>query len=161
MSMVLYLRAVQPKEPEVYRAEIGDISQFMFSDDEPDQIVDFDVEWMAMNYVVSRADGLEKLSRLVLFGEGAAPVSEDAGYGPAFYVGPTNIALFADGLSKYPNDELRRHFDPDDMVENYIGYYFTGDAEEDWRGLSRRIDDLRKFLGGCRDNQHAVIGMVS
>ena len=161
MSMVLYLKSVKPKEPEVYRSEITDIHAFMFESRDEKDLVDFDVEFMALHYVVSKTGDLEELTQLILYGKGAAPVSEDGGYGPAYYVGPTRIAKFASALGKFTNEEIRQHFDSKDMVDAYVGYYFTGDDEKDWNGLSTRIDDLRTFVDHCKANQFAIIGLVS
>ena len=161
MSMVLYLKAVEAKQPEQYRAEINDVSRFMFSDVGADALVDFDVEWMAMNYVIEQAEGLKKLTRMILFGEGATALSEDLGYGPAYYVGPTHVAQFARKLHNVSQDQLREHFDPADMIENYVGFYFTGNTEEDWQSLSRRLALLRTFTEKCASRQQAIIGAVA
>jgi hypothetical protein len=161
MGMVLYLRAVEPEEPEVLRNRVSDIAGFIFAEEDRSRLVDFDVEWMVLNFVVEPLGNLRDLSRLILFGERADAVSEDLGYGPAWYVGPTKIADFASRLAEFSDAQVKGNYDPQLIADSYLGSYYLENPEKGWEGLSHQVGKLRAFVNRTAEDKFAVVGMVA
>ena len=137
---------------EPIKLELSDpVQDFMFSNPESGDLIDFDKAWDALNMMLT-GEAFGNDGPLAIFYYPGVEVGPDGGYGPARYIPPENMKQFAAALKTVSDADLIARFDPAgfEAAQLYSSHLFSEDViEVDY--VMQNVPDLRKFADRCAD----------
>jgi hypothetical protein len=178
----LVWQAIAPDEPEYYetaRAEYAKPSLLskLFgraspSEGPPDMEMssveglstDLDKAWHGIHYLLTGSDSEGEYPSNFLVAGGATVGNVDVGYGPARALTSTQTREARDFLRSVDDEELRRRFNPQDMLAKqiYPDIWARDPAEQDSLGyLIEHVRILRGFLDQAVDAGLGIVLYIS
>ena len=162
MSMVIYLRRVDPAVAGELATDDEKFESFYWEDGEPDDLVDFDVAWHIVHYLLTGSSEAtdEPLSIIVSNHEplGEGWMEEQTALIPA-----EAMRNFNEALSKVSDDELKARYDRREFVRDdvYASDLVLDEDGPGWEYVSQGIPRLRKFAEKCARENSAAIYLLS
>ena len=172
----LIWKLIAPDDQDVYAAERADRKSSWFSKvfgqksppatitetiGKPVEDIDIDKSWNGIHYLLTKTSlaGDPPLNFLIL---GGVEVGEiDVGYGPARAITSDQVAEIHVAIGKIDIDELRRRYDPRDMLlqEVYPEIWEDDATEEDgsFSYCSEYFVDLKNFIRRAAENRLGII----
>jgi hypothetical protein len=125
---------------------------------------DLDKAWHGIHYLLT-GTAWEGRMPLAFLLAGGRPVGEvDVGYGPARALTASETNAAHQALSRLADDELRRRFDPADMMRKkiYPEIWDSPPEEDDTLSyLMENVQDLRGFLGETVQRGYGLLVSVT
>jgi len=178
----LVWQAIAPDEPEYYetaRAEHAKRSLLskLFGRAAPSEnardlemssferlSTDLDKAWHGIHYLLTGTDAEGEYPSNFLVAGGTTVGNVDVGYGPARALTSTETRAVRDFLKSVDDEELRRRFNPEDMLAKriYPDIWARDPAEQDSLGyLIEHVRILRGFLDQAVDEGLGIVLYIS
>jgi hypothetical protein len=173
----LIWKVIAPEDRDIYEAELAARSGSWFSKlfgkknaapasiAKPVEEADLDKSWNGIHYLLTKTslEGDPPLNFLIHGGTEVGNV--DVGYGPARAITSDQVAEINAALAEIDIEELKRRYDPAEMMRLEVYPEIWNDDEEDEDGMfaycAEYFDDLKKFIGRAAEKRLGIITYLS
>jgi Domain of unknown function (DUF1877) len=164
MGMVASLLRVTSAELEAYLKDSSLLEERIYSEDseEDPALVYIDKSWGGILFLLTGQNlaSLDHPMGQVLFSGQVIDEEQDLGYGPGQYLTPGQVKELDVTLSKIPEEELTRRFDPGQMIKLEV-YPGGWDGEGMWGYLLEYFKEVQAIYSTAAGNDEAIITYIS
>ncbi len=161
MSMIGNFALAPAARIEELLDDPSEILAYLHGDDASPIRLDIDKAWHGLHYLFTcKAGEGDALLSFILAG-GQEIGDEDLGYGPGRAFMPPEVKRIAAALEKLSPDELRRRYNPAEMME--LGIYpaiWDRPPDEDYDGLSYLLDYFGMLKSFLRKGAEGGLGLI-
>ncbi|MCF0059848.1 YfbM family protein [Dyadobacter sp. CY356] len=165
MSMIGYYLRLTETELKDVLSDSSILEEKAFEQEGQANLIDIDKTWEAIFFVLT-GHGLAEIDEVIaplswlLLSDHVVDENQDFGYGPAYYLKPSEVRQLNEELKKVSNDDFKNRFNGVEMDKAGI-YPEIWQENESLEYVTENFELLKVFFDTAAANGYAMITFIS